>query len=115
MVAIAILLYTFKDIFANKCVNIWCDNEPVVYMLIKWHAPLHRKDLQHILRFIAKICIFNNITPWWDHIQGERNKVADRLSRFLPRAFDFTKVKPSSTPSNVTAKQAAQICVDLCH
>ena len=115
MVAIAILLYTFKEIFANKCVNIWCDNEPVVYMLIKWHAPLHRTDLQHILRFIAKICIFNNITPWWDHIKGERNKVADRLSRFLPRPFDFAKVKPSTTPSNVTAKQAAQICVDLCH
>ena len=114
MVAIAILLNTFKDKFANKCVNIWCDNEPVVWMLIRWHAPLHRKDLQHVLRFIAKICIFNNITPWWDHIKGHENKVADRLSRFLPNPFNFTEVTPTDTPSNFSARLSAQACADLC-
>ena len=35
LAAIAVLLWCYKNNFANKCINIWCDNEPVVWMFIK--------------------------------------------------------------------------------
>ena len=114
MVSIAVLLHTFKDTFANKCVNTWSDNEPVVWMLIRWHASLHRKDFEHVLRFIAKMCIFTSITPWWDHVKGHKNKVADRVSTFLPNPFNFTEAPPFDTPSNLSARAAAQACADSC-
>ena len=112
MVAICVLIESNIDLFKGKCINIWCDNEPVVWMLIKWRAPLDRKDLQHILRRIAKLCIFNDIVPWWDHIEGHRNITADRLSRFHYHPFEFARVQPGK--SSVRACNILQECVDLC-
>ena len=112
MVAICVLIEDNIDLFKNKCVNIWCDNNPVVWMLIKWRAPLDRPDLQHILRRIARLCIFNNIVPWWDHIDGDLNIVADRLSRFHYNPFQFARFEPGKQ-----SKQACQLlqkCIDLC-
>ena len=113
MVAICVLIETNLDLFKGKCIQIWSDNEPVVWMLIKWRAPLERKDLQHILRRIARLCIFNNIIPWWDHIEGKRNIVADRLSRFQPNPFESATVTPATKPLS-RARQCLQECVDLC-
>lgn len=113
MVAICVLIETNLNLFRGKCVHIWCDNNPVVWMLIKWRAPLERKDLQHILRRIAELCIFNNIIPWWDHISGHRNVAADRLSRFKPEPFELASVTPASKPLQ-SARQCLQRCVDLC-
>ena len=113
MVEICVLIETNLDLFRGKCVHIWCDNEPVVWMLIKWRAPLDRQDLQHILRRIAEHCIFNNIVPWWDHIAGYRNTTADRLSRFHTNPFEFASVTPAPKPLQ-SARQCLQRCVDLC-
>ena len=112
LVAIAVLIECNVNLFRGKCVNIWSDNEPIIWMLIKWHAPLHRKDLQHILRRIAKLCIFNNIIPWWDYIEGPKNVTADRLSRFMPNPFEFAKIKPGKNQS-LEARTALQQCLDL--
>ena len=64
LAAIAVLLMCSKDNFANKCINIWRDDEPIVWMLIKWRANLQKTDLQNLLRLIAEISIGNNIIPW---------------------------------------------------
>jgi len=112
MVAICVLIECNIDLFKGKCINIWCDNEPVVWMLIKWRAPLDRKDLQHILRRIAKLCIFNDIVPWWDHIPGDINITADRLSRFHHNPFEFARAR--SVRKLQKACKVLQECVDLC-
>ena len=113
MVAICVLMEINVDLFRGRCVHIWCDNEPVIWMLIKWRAPLDRRDLQQILRRIAELCIFNNIVPWWDHISGYRNVTADRLSRFQRDPFQLASVTPAPKPSK-SARQCLQQCVDLC-
>ena len=40
LAATAVLLMCYKNKLSSKCVNFWCDNEPVVWMLIKWRANL---------------------------------------------------------------------------
>ena len=112
----------YKKSFSGKCVNIWCDNEPVVWKLIKWRANLQRTELQNLLRLVAEICIENNIVPWWDHIPGEDNTVADNLSRFKPCPFSNDKVqpnkffndkiKPASKPT-FSAREHLQTCINL--
>ena len=122
LAAVAVLFMCYKHKFANKCINIWCDNNPVVWTLIKWRANLQRTDLQQLLRLIADICIEFNIVPWWDHIPGEENTIADNLSRFIkypfsnsrvqPNKFFNHKVKPASRPTN-SAKDYLQTCINL--
>ena len=107
MVAIAVLFECNAYLFKNKRICIWADNKPVIDMLIKWRAKIARPDLQHLLRRIAHICIQYNITPWWEHIEGKKNKTADRLSRFHPRPFCFESVTPARKPST-SARQALQ-------
>ena len=113
MVAIFVVLDVFKSEFRNKFINIWSDNEPVVWMLIKWRSSLDRPDLQIVIREIARICIFNNINPWWNHIEGDNNKVADRLSRFKRDPFkkaSITAGKNHSTRASSSLKFICQLC-----
>ena len=122
LTAIAVLFMCFKNKFAGKCINVWCDNDPVVWMLIKWRANLQRTDLQKLLRKIAGICIEFDIVPWWDHIPGEENTIADNLSRFnkdpfsnsrvKPNKFFNHKLKPASKPT-VSARENLQECINL--
>ena len=113
MAAILVLFILYKDQFRGKIVCVWSDNKPDIDMLIRWHAPLHRPDLQILIRKIAEICIHNRIRPWWSHIAGERNVAADKLSRFTPLPFTRELVTPQQKPSSL-AKQALQSAIDLC-
>ena len=113
LTAVCVLIECNVDIFKGKCVNIFCDNLAVVWMLIKWRAPLHRKDLQQIIRRIARLCIFNDIIPWWDHIEGQNNITADRLSRFERNPFECVQVTPARKPLK-KARDVLQGCIDLC-
>ena len=110
MAAIAVTFSVFRHILRNKHVCVWTDNEPVAWMLIKWRAKLDRPDLQGLIRFIAEICIFNNITPWWEHIQGENNNTADFLSRFKSDPWKVARV--SHAPNKTPAKKSLQFVID---
>jgi len=110
--ALAVMIKLNIKLFRNKRINLWCDNKPITDMLIAWRAPLHRTDIHNVIREIARICIFNNITVWWNHIKGIRNKTADRLSRFKSNPFQFASVRPNSKP--LAARKTLQYFVDLC-
>ena len=112
LVAICVLFETNLELFRGKCIHILCDNESVVWMLIKWRADLNRSDLQHLLRRIARFCIFNDILPYWDHIKGVKNITADRLSRFHHSPFEQAKVSPGKLSNS--ARSCLQKCADLC-
>ena len=64
LVAIVALIQCNSDLFQNKYVAIWCDNKPVVDMLIKWRTTLHKPDLQHLIQRVARLCIDDDIKPW---------------------------------------------------
>lgn len=110
MIAIFVLIDLMKEEWRNKTVRIWCDNEPVVWMLIKWRSPLHRTDLQAIIREIARICIFNDINPWWEHLEGDTNVTADNLSRFKQNPFDSALVSPGKDLSKIASKSLKSAC-----
>ena len=112
LVAICVLFEINVDLFRGKCVHVLCDNISVIYMLIKWRADLHRKDLQHLLRRIARLCIFNDILPYWDHIDGVKNVTADRLSRCHHAPFEHSTVSPGKL--STSARVHLQKCIDLC-
>ena len=113
LVAIVVLIECNASRFRNKYVCIWSDNRPVIDMLIKWRATLRRPDLQHLIRKIAKICIDYNIRPWWEHIEGKRNVIADRLSRFHQNPFEFARTKPREH-AHSRAATYLQKNIDLC-
>ena len=112
MAAILILFILYKEQFKNKIVCIWSDNEPDINMLIKWRAPLNRADLQSLIRMIAEICIEYNINPWWEHIKGDRNTTADRLSRFHNKPFEYARVKPREKTSLSSVRSALRSATD---
>ena len=110
MAAIAVAISVFKNQLRGKHICVWTDNEPVQWMLIKWRAKLERPDLQNLIRYIAELCIFNTITPWWEHIKGDNNNTADFLSRFYPNPWKFSRVSPA--PSKSSAISALQFIID---
>ena len=110
MAAIALAIAVFKDRLKGKHVCFWTDNEPVQWMLIKWRAKLKRPDMQNLVRFIAELCIFNSITPWWEHIKGDMNNTADRLSRFYNDPWKFARVSHAHRKSS--ASNTLQYIID---
>ena len=73
MYAVLMSVYLWKNELKWKSVTCFCDNQAVVYMLIKRCAPLNRPDLQHLIRCF---CYLSNTIPfhfWMEHIQGEKN------------------------------------------
>ena len=82
--AVYLLLKLNHDQLRNKAVTVWCDNEPVVWMITRCRAPLSRPDLQGILNKLAQLLITNETHLWVEHIPGVKNITADKLSRYLP-------------------------------
>ena len=88
--------------YKNKseiCVNIQCDYAPVVWVN-QMDSESQRTDPQNPLRLVAKICIKYDVVPWWDHIPGEENTVADNSSRFKPCLFTNDRVQPNHFSKN---------------
>lgn len=84
MVAIYVALKLNLNKIKNSNITLWCDNQPVVYMLIGCRAKIGRPDLFWLITNIASMCLDNDIWPWFEWIKGDTNKTADKLSRFLP-------------------------------
>lgn len=105
LAAVVVMLDVCRERFRGKYVRIWTDNDPVKWMLIKWRADLKRPDLQAMIRWAAEICIYNQITPWWESLSSEENVTADRLSRFHNNPWQFAQHKPFRSPSK-SARQS---------
>ncbi|NRA00410.1 MAG: hypothetical protein HRU01_28315 [Myxococcales bacterium] len=110
MAAIYVLLKCNVEQLRGRHVGFYCDNEPVVWMLIKGRSSLKRPDLQLLIREISRICHWNGIEPWWEHIAGDDNVTADRLSRFLGDPFGVTNCQPIKN-TNLTALVALKLAL----
>ena len=77
------------SLFKGKSVRFWCDNEAVVYMLIKMRSSLRRPDLQIVINDICECLIDNDINLRIEHIPGKENTTADRLSRYKSDPIQF--------------------------
>lgn len=95
LVAVFVLLSLMKRKWTRKYVLMWCDNKPVVHMLITYKAKVTRPDLQWLIIRIAEICMEQDINPWYEWIEGTENVTADKLSRFAPQPFNGTQWIPT--------------------
>ncbi len=114
MLAVFIAIRLNREQFRGKAVTVFCDNLPVVWMIRKFRAPLHRPDLQLILIELAKLLIGFEINVWMEHVEGETNKTADALSRFFPQPLKdcvFTDLVPiKSRKVQVATQRIADKC-----
>ena len=99
MAAVLVAIRLNIDLLRNKSVVLWCDNMPVVSMLISCRAKVQRPDLQSLIGRIAKLCIANNVHLWLEHIPGKDNKTADALSRFSPDPFNHLSFSLAPKPT----------------
>lgn len=87
MVALLVAIQCNHRQLQGRHIGFYTDNKPVCDMLIRGAAPLHRPDLQRLVRDIFIMCIISKIEPWWAHIAGDDNITADLLSRFKSDPF----------------------------
>ncbi len=67
--------------FHQKAVGFWCDNWASVMMAIRKVACFHRRDLNDLLRQLCESVMDNDHHYWIRHIPGEKNIIADAISR----------------------------------
>ena len=83
LVAIIIAFEKYKERWRNKSIKIWCDNAPIVGILVKKKACLIRTDVQAFVRILLQICNLYNIKYVIYYIKSEDNP-ADAVSRMEP-------------------------------
>ena len=76
--------------WANKCVQLFCDNRAVVDVLSSGRA--HDKILATWARNVWLLTATYNFSLLVSHIQGIRNNVADLLSRWGNAPEDVEKL-----------------------
>ena len=82
MLALYLLMKEMAPSWAYKHIKLWCDNKTVVSAVAHKRGPLHRRDLHHIVNCICELSAEYHFRFWIDHIDGDFNVMADRLSRF---------------------------------
>ena len=65
-----------------KNVKLYCDNITTVKSLVKKRGPLNRRDIHFIVDKICMLSVQHRFRFWIEHIAGDDNIMADRLSRF---------------------------------
>ena len=84
MYPIYMLIGTFKEKLANSKVQIFCDNEAVVYIINKLTSK--NNTVMSIVRPLTLMLLKNNITLIAEHIPGKNNLLCDFLSRQVVRS-----------------------------
>ena len=82
MVAVFILFVQFAPQWQFKNVKFYCDNKTVVSSLANRRAPLKRRDLHYFVDKIFELSAQYHFRFWIEHLDGDDNVMADRLSRF---------------------------------
>ena len=113
LVAIYIFLDSLKDSLRGKTVHIFTDNESCKYMLISMRCTLARPDLQNLINEICKICILYAIVPWFEHIAGKDNVIADALSRNESHPCNNLELHPYKIDVSASLQYAVNICKNI--
>ena len=83
--AVAVGVINWLNRFANKNIEIFCDNMSVVHMINNTSSKC--KNCMVLLRIITLRGLIHNVKVTARHVVGERNIFADHLSRLRYREF----------------------------
>ena len=92
--AVAVTVYAWSDILANKHVIVHSDNTPTVAVMNDKFA--HSPNLMHLVCFLVLHCMLNNITLTAAYIPGSSNTRSDALSSF--QLHRFQQLHPEADP-----------------
>ena len=98
---IVVGLILWSNILKNKRVLFWTDNESIVHVINR-HTAKDTK-LLGLLRTMVLICLRNNILFRARHIKGEKNVLADSLSRLQVDKFKAMSRGMHPTPTLLPA------------
>ena len=82
-------LVCFRDILADRSVQLWCDNTTAV-ACIQRQGTLRSESLQALTRDILLFCQVNSIVPVPKHLSGCLNVLADSGSRDVPSQTEWS-------------------------
>ena len=92
LLGVAILIRLSGIFFSNKAITILCDNNTSVVQCQSMKAK-QRRSVQ-LLKKIDLDLAMNNITAFFDHIEGEANVLADYASRNqIQKFFEQCKIQ----------------------
>ena len=95
--AVYVMIKLLAPQLRYKNIRIYCDNSTTVSSVVKKRGPLNRRDIHYIIDKICMLAVEYRFRFWIDIIEGKKNILADRLSRFEPlvpaHGMDPTKLK----------------------
>ena len=72
-------VFTWSDKFRGKTLRIHCDNQSIVSSIAKRKSNI--PAIMELIKKLSVLCLQNQILPLICHIPGEKNTIADSISR----------------------------------
>lgn len=82
LLAMLVAAKLWAPFWKHKNVRFYCDNPGAAASLIHKRAPLHRQDMNWMVREFSKLAVIHQFRFWIVHVDGSENEIADGLSRF---------------------------------
>ncbi|XP_053161001.1 uncharacterized protein LOC128349104 [Hemicordylus capensis] len=82
---IVVAIHLWADLFRDKTVHFWCDNQATVQVIDRQTSRSPRVMI--LVRAFVLACLHNNIQFLACHVPGVQNSLADALSRFQVQRF----------------------------
>ena len=115
ILAVYILIAQLAPQLKYKNLKIYCDNTTAVSSIIKKRGPLNRRDIHHIVDKICMLAVQYRFRFWIEHIAGDDNIMADRLSRFK-QLYTVGEIDPSRfeyIPRRNMISQVNDVCREM--
>ena len=83
--AFVVACHLWANFFSNKRIQFFCDNESVVSIVNTKRSRIPR--VMDLVRYLTLLTLGSNFCIRAEHIEGNRNDIADSLSRFQMDRF----------------------------
>ena len=110
LIAVRLWAHTLQ----GQCVALYNDNPGAAGAIITKAPPLHRLDMQYMIRELAKLAVKYHFYFWGIKIDGANNDKADALSRFYDlKQFDVDESKCNMSSFGETQKVTNEYMSEL--
>ena len=97
--AIVVACHLWGDVFANKRILFYCDDESVVHIVNSKRSRIPR--VMDLARHLTLLTLRYNFYLTTKHIDGKKNEIVDSLSRFQMERFRLLAPHAEQTPCPV--------------